>query len=215
MNQMQEAGQRQQTSQPPTQAQAQGGQGMAQFQQQQVQQASTGQLFPTQNTLPQDVRVSSIRTLNQCLADTMVLQTQLKAAHWNVKGQNFFQLHELFDEIAEVLQSHADDLAERATALGGQALGTVHIAARQSSIPELPPEVVNGQDLLQRIASHLATHDSNLYQQLEAVSQQDDLDTADLLNEISREVTKYLWFVEAHLQGQHVTSTQMQNSQGP
>jgi starvation-inducible DNA-binding protein len=57
------------------------------------------------------------------------LYSQTKQAHWNVKGEEFYQLHELFDEIAEELVKFMDMVAERATALGGEALGTVRMAA--------------------------------------------------------------------------------------
>ena len=51
--------------------------------------------------------------LNQKLADIIDLQTQLKQAHWNVKGPHFIGLHELFDKIAEDLESYVDMIAER------------------------------------------------------------------------------------------------------
>ena len=40
-------------------------------------------------------------------------------AHWNVRGPDFFQLHELFDRVAEEADGHADLIAERAGQLGG------------------------------------------------------------------------------------------------
>ena len=56
--------------------------------------------------------------MNQHLADTFDLMSQTKFAHWNVKGPNFIALHKLFDELAETLEGHVDEIAERATALG-------------------------------------------------------------------------------------------------
>ena len=68
-----------------------------------------------------------VSLLNQQLADTFDLYSQVKQAHWNVKGPQFIALHELFDRLAGELQAHVDLIAERATALGGKALGTVRI----------------------------------------------------------------------------------------
>ena len=76
-------------------------------------------MFSTRNDLPRDVRGRMIELLNQQLADTFDLYSQVKQAHWNVKGAQFFQLHELFDKLAEELQGYVDQIAERATALGG------------------------------------------------------------------------------------------------
>lgn len=165
-------------------------------------QGETGQLFPTQNFLSQSVRTSSIAVLNHCLADVTAVTMQCKTAHWNVRGPNFYQLHELFEDIVEKLESFVDEIAERATALGGQAMGTAPVVAQQANVPQLSPTVSDERQLLEQIASSLATLDATLYEQINQVSQQGDLDTVDLLNEVSREVSKALWFVEAHLQGQ-------------
>ena len=53
---------------------------------------------------------------DQRLADTSNLY--IKQAHWNAKGLNFFQLHELFDDLAGGVFPFIDMIAERATALG-------------------------------------------------------------------------------------------------
>src|SRR6476646_3120699 len=79
--------------------------------------------FPTRNDIPADNRTKLVSILNQHLADTVDLMSQTKFAHWNVKGPNFYQLHLLFDELAEKLEQHVDEIAERATALGGVAMG--------------------------------------------------------------------------------------------
>jgi starvation-inducible DNA-binding protein len=130
----------------------------------------------------------------------MVLLTQAKAAHWNVKGMNFYQLHRLFDDVAQMFFRHSDEMAERITTLGGQAIGTVHAASRRSSIPPLQRPLVTGPFYVATLADHIAIHDAKLSQDIERATQRGDVDTADLLNEISREVSKHLWFLEAHLQ---------------
>jgi len=67
------------------------------------------------------------------LSDTIDLQTQAKHAHWNLKGLQFFELHQLFDQIAAHLEEHTDPIAERIVALGGFAAGTArHVAAHSS-----------------------------------------------------------------------------------
>ena len=163
--------------------------------------APVDQLFPTRSYLPEQVRRSSIGVLNQCLADLSAVTMQLKSAHWNVKGQEFYQLHELFEDLTEEFDGYVDDVAERASALGGRPPGTAREVARQTTIPALPPQTVEGVALVGELVDRLAVLDANLYEQLETVTEQNDLDTADLLNEISRVVAKSLWFLEAHLQG--------------
>jgi DNA-binding ferritin-like protein len=60
-----------------------------------------------------------IDALNQDLADTYVLYHQVKKHHWNVEGAEFRDLHLFLGEAAEHLEEGADEIAERAQALGG------------------------------------------------------------------------------------------------
>jgi starvation-inducible DNA-binding protein len=162
--------------------------------------AQPEQQFPTRSYLPEQVRATSIGLLNQTLADLSAVTMQLKHAHWNVKGIEFYQLHELFEDLYERFEPHIDAVAERASALGGRPMGTAPAVARQTAIPQLSHAALDGQSLLREIADRLSVLDATLYQQLETANQQGDLDTADLLNEVSRDVTKAQWFVESHLQ---------------
>jgi starvation-inducible DNA-binding protein len=164
--------------------------------------APVDRLFPTRSYLPESVRASSIAVLNQTLADLSAVAMQLKSAHWNVKGQEFYQLHELFEDLIEEFDEYIDEVAERVSALGGRPPGTAREVAGNTTIPELPPQTVEGVALVAELADRLAILDANLYEQLELVTQRNDLDTADLVNEVSRAVAKSLWFLEAHLQGQ-------------
>ena len=79
--------------------------------------------------LPSKNRAALVEILNQQLANVSDLQSQTKQAHWNVRGPEFYQLHKLFDDLAEPLAEHIDTLAERAVTLGGFALGTVRCAS--------------------------------------------------------------------------------------
>ncbi len=91
--------------------------------------------FPTHIDLPKNTRTTNIALLNQQLADTADLYSQIKQAHWNVKGKDFIALHELFDDLAERMLAFVDEIAERATALGGTAMGTARMAATNSTLP--------------------------------------------------------------------------------
>lgn len=156
-------------------------------------------LFPTRTYLTDQQRQQSIQFLNQALADTVVLLSQARYAHWNVRGPNFFQHHELFEDLAELLVEQADEIAERISSLGGQALGTVHLAAAKSQVKPIPQSVVQDIEFVEILADNVAMYNATLSQYIHSATDLKDLDTADLLNEISREIGKYRWFLEAHL----------------
>jgi starvation-inducible DNA-binding protein len=156
--------------------------------------------FETAIDLPELTRAAMIELLNQELADTADLYSQVKQSHWNVKGRHFYPLHLLFDELAEHLEEHADAIAERATALGGLALGTVRMAAASSQLPELPDDINDGLDYVRALVERYGAHGASVRSGIDKATEADDADTADLLTEISRQLDKDLWFLQAHLQ---------------
>ncbi len=113
-------------------------------------------MFKTKNDLPEATRVKAIELLNARLADCKDLQTQVKQAHWNVKGPNFIALHELFDKINEVVEDYVDEIAERAVQLGGVAEGTARMVAKRSSLAEYPANAVDGRGHVEALSSSLA-----------------------------------------------------------
>jgi starvation-inducible DNA-binding protein len=116
------------------------------------------------------------------------------------QGNSFFQLHELFDQVATAAEAHIDLIAERATPLGGTALGTVRVAAQKSSLSEYPLEITDGRDHVDALSSALAQLGKNVRVGIDEADALGDKDTADLFTEVSCEIDKLLWFVEAHIQ---------------
>ncbi len=158
-----------------------------------------GRFYPTRIDLSVDIRQKVTEILSQTLATTLDLKTQAKQAHWNVKGLDFYQLHELFDEMAGELEGYVDMVAERITALGGTAMGTARIAAQGSLISEYPYDIVDGIEHITALAERYATYGSHLRSAIAKTDDLGDADTADLYTEISRDIDKRLWFLEAHL----------------
>ena len=157
-------------------------------------------MFKTKNDLPEATRVKVIEILNARLADCKDLQTQTKQAHWNVKGPNFIALHELFDKISDVVLEQIDEIAERVTSLGGTAEGTVAVAAKRSKLKNYPLSITAGKDHLFYLSTQLSVFGKSVRAAIDDSDKLGDADTADLFTQISRELDKYLWFLEAHLQ---------------
>jgi starvation-inducible DNA-binding protein len=158
------------------------------------------QLFSTRNNLDVESREKIVSLLNQHLADTFDLYSQTKQAHWNVKGPQFFALHELFDKLAAQLADGVDIIAERATALGGTARGTARQSAAASRVPEYPPDATTGTQHVEALAVRYAALASTCRSAIDSAIEFGDADTADLFTEISRGLDKSLWFLESHLQ---------------
>lgn len=155
-------------------------------------------MFNTRNDLPPSTRTRAVELLNARLADAVDLGTQTKHAHWNVKGPNFIALHELFDKIAENIEDQIDTIAERVTALGGTAHGTLAAVARSTSLKSYPEDISDGADHVEALATVVADFGRKLRAAIDESAQLGDAGTSDLFTGISRETDKNLWFLEAH-----------------
>jgi len=162
--------------------------------------AQTPRMFETENDIAAERRAELNTLMNQRLADAVDLQTQMKQAHWNVKGPHFIGLHELFDQIDEAVESYVDLIAERIVQLGGIAEGTVRVAAARSRLEEYPLDIADGQAHVEAVSKALSTFGHEARETIDQVDELGDADTADIFTEISRGIDKWLWFVEAHSQ---------------
>jgi starvation-inducible DNA-binding protein len=157
-------------------------------------------MYETMNDLPKPARIALNQLMNQRLADAIDLQSQMKQAHWNVKGPSFISLHKLFDEVDEAVESYVDLIAERIVQLGGVAEGTARVAASRTRLPEYPMEIADGTAHVEAVARALSTFGETARATIDEADTLDDKDTADIFTEISRGIDKWLWFVEAHSQ---------------
>jgi len=113
-------------------------------------------MYKTKIDLSEKTRRNVIVILNDRLSDAIDLQSQIKQAHWNVKGPHFIALHQLFDQLHGNIEQHVDSIAERITALGGRANGTLHAAAGASSLLPYPLNISDGVEHLEALSERLA-----------------------------------------------------------
>jgi len=158
-------------------------------------------MFETKNDLPAKTRTAVVDLCNERLADAIDLQTQCKQAHWNVKGPDFIALHELFDKINEDVEEYVDLIAERAVQLGGVAEGTARSIVKRSTLAEYGAKSGDGSAHVDALSTALAAFGKGVREAANKSEELKDADTTDIFTEISRGVDKWLWFVEAHLQG--------------
>ncbi len=81
-------------------------------------------------------RKSICKELNKLLADSYLLYLKTQNYHWNVTGQMFQSLHQLFEAQYSELSNAIDVIAERIRALGEFAPGSFAAFSKVSSIKE-------------------------------------------------------------------------------
>ena len=138
-------------------------------------------------------------SLNARLADGLDLHSQLKVAHWNVRGPQFPSLHPLFETMAVGLAAHNDAIAERAVTLGTLARGTVRHVASASRLPEYPQETTRDLEHVRLLAERIETYLAGLRESRTLSEKEGDPDTVDLLTGAILEFEKHDWFLRASL----------------
>jgi starvation-inducible DNA-binding protein len=157
-------------------------------------------MHKTRIDLPEKSRRKLAELLNARLAEAIDLKLSAKHAHWNVKGPHFISLHELFDGLASALEGPIDEMAERITALGGTAEGTVGLVAGRTALDPYPAGIFAGSAHVEALAAAAAAFGRSLRKAIGQADKLGDEGTADLLTGVSREVDKQLWLLEAHEQ---------------
>src|SRR5687768_14973669 len=109
-------------------------------------------MYKSPSHLPEDARRNIADALNARLADGLDLHSQIKVAHWNIKGPQFAALHPLFETFAVSLAAFNDSIAERAVTLGAKAFGTVRHVSKASSLPEYPQETTRDLEHVKLLA---------------------------------------------------------------
>lgn len=157
-------------------------------------------MFLTRNSLPESVRREMIALCNQQLADTFDLLSQVKQAHWNLKGSAYYFLHKLFDDFYDRLSDQADTIAERAASLGGYVTGTARMACAASRLPEMPTTIDEDMDYVIALVDRFALLGGTSRSAIDTAELAGDQVTLDMFTEITHNLDKDLWFLEAHIQ---------------
>lgn len=137
-----------------------------------------------------------IEELNRLLADHEVLYHKLRGYHWSVRGPFFFTLHEEFEKLYRAAADHADALAERIVALGGQPVAAMRGQLEQTRLEEdatSPP----ARTMVRRVVADLETLTGALRSAAAAACQAEDPATANLLEGIADEHEKTRWMLAA------------------
>lgn len=156
-------------------------------------------MYKTPSPLPEVARVAIAKVLNEQLATGLDLHSQIKLAHWNVRGPQFAALHPLFEQFANQIAVHNDAIAERAVTLGALAIGTARQVAAQSRLAEYPTATTKDLEHVAALAERFETYLEGVRAARATAEQHGDLTTVDLIGGVVEEFEKNAWFLRATL----------------
>ena len=136
--------------------------------------------------------------LNKLLASYQILYMNVRGFHWNIRGNQFFELHLKFEEIYNDLLLKVDALAERFLTLDGVPMHSFSDYLKVSAIPEqkgLHDGRACVESLLESFCELLVAQRRILGQAAEA----GDEGTASILSDYVQQQEKLVWMLRAYL----------------
>lgn len=136
--------------------------------------------------------------LNLQVANFTVLWTKLHNYHWYVKGNNFFSLHEKFEELYDTAAEYVDELAERLLAIGGEPIGKQSEAIEKATVKEAEYDIEANAMVKQLVQDY-----DNIIKELDegrkVAEEAGDDRTADTFIGMTTDIEKNNWMLKSFL----------------
>ena len=134
--------------------------------------------------------------LNILLATYSVYYQNLRSFHWHIRGNNFYEIHRLFEDLYNDAKVKIDDTAERILTINQKPLGSMTEFLKHSKIKE-------SSDLMkdEKMASVILKNHKDLIKIIRATiaqaSEVNDEGTVDLLGGFLSYLEKKSWMLNA------------------
>jgi starvation-inducible DNA-binding protein len=138
--------------------------------------------------------------LTKVLADAYAVYLKTHGYHWNVRGPEFFSLHNLLEQQYRDIWGALDDVAERIRALGELAPQGYATFANLTSIKDGDPEK-DAEGMLQELIRDHGVVIATMRAALETADAEGDDVTVDLLTQRLAAHEKFAWMLRASLGG--------------
>ncbi|WP_283134752.1 Dps family protein [Rhizohabitans arisaemae] len=146
--------------------------------------------------LSEDARRVTGDALQGALTDLIGLSLLTKQAHWNVIGRHFRSLHLHFDEIVAIAREHADSVAERAITIGVNPDGRPATVAHNPKLPQLEAGYLDDGKVVTAMVEIVESIVGRMRERI-LVTEEPDPVTQDLLIEVTRDLEKQHWMLQA------------------
>lgn len=134
--------------------------------------------------------------LQDTLVDLLDLSLVAKQAHWNIYGPRFRPLHQQLDEVVTVARDYADQVAERAAALGISPDGRAGSIATGSSLPGFEAGWIADGAAVKALVRAFSVLIDRVRARIETTGQSDPV-TQDLLIGLTAQLEKQSWMFQA------------------
>ncbi|MFJ9770309.1 Dps family protein [Kitasatospora sp. NPDC101157] len=150
--------------------------------------------------LPDNDRKTTGEALQGALVDLLDLSLVAKQAHWNLYGPRFRSVHLQLDEVVTTARNFADDVAERAAAIGVSPDGRAATVASSSGLPEFPEGWTADTAVIDHLVKAFGAVIERMRTRIDETESADPV-TQDLLIGLTAALEKHSWMFQAESRG--------------
>lgn len=138
----------------------------------------------------------TVEHLNLLLANYQIYYQNLRNFHWNIRGENFFELHEQFELLYHDARVKIDEIAERILTLRHRPLSLLSDYLEKSEIPEAPSKQSDREMVMTVLDNHKILI-GNLRKTIKSASEASDEGTIDMVGSFLENLEKKSWMLDA------------------
>lgn len=143
-------------------------------------------------------KLEVVKSLNDLLANYQVHYQKLRNFHWNVKGSDFFDLHQQFETEYNAVKAQIDEIAERIRTFGATPYSNMSDYLEHSNIKESGTDLSSTR-MVEQIIEDYGILLSFLIESIERANEVGDLGTADFLSKYMKRMEKRHWMFTSFL----------------
>ncbi|MDW3195436.1 MAG: DNA starvation/stationary phase protection protein [Cytophagales bacterium] len=140
-----------------------------------------------------------VEGLNKLLANYSVHYQKLRNFHWNVKGPDFFDIHEQFEKQYNDAKVAIDDIAERIRVFGQTPLSTMREFLENSDIHESPTDL-SSIEMVSEVLRDYEMLLEQMFHVIEKALEHGDSGTEDMVKGFVKTIEKNHWMFTAFSQ---------------
>ncbi|NND32136.1 MAG: DNA starvation/stationary phase protection protein [Saprospiraceae bacterium] len=136
------------------------------------------------------------KELNTLLSCYHVYYQNLRSFHWHVEGQNFFDMHNLFEEMYNDAKIKIDEIAERILTIRYKPISTLSAYLKYSKVEEAKAEL-SDQEMIDTVLENHKQIIHCMRDTLQVASESKDEGTIDLIAGFLADLEKRSWMLDA------------------
>ena len=136
------------------------------------------------------------KAMNDLLANYAVHYQNLRNFHWNVKGADFFDIHEKFEDQYNEAKVNIDDIAERIRVFGQVPLSTMKDYLENSDIEESGTDLTSFEMVSEILQDYNYLLES-MFNVIEIAIDNGDSGTEEMIKDMVKTTEKNHWMLTA------------------